>query len=357
MSKSFRHHKRRINKTQRRRKVRKSLTGGSEFDGNNLHEFKDLMNQPGGRHLFALHSDKKCGHCKQFEPEWNKVLDRLYPHPRMMVAKLGPHATDYMNKHHYGMHNHAVNGVPTIVYYIVNNKPQEYDGERTADKIIAWLEQKMAENNLELTFKHKTQPVEEPAPVEVPLEEPAPVEVPLEEPAPTDLTDSVAPPSGLATTESQSQQSQDAFPQEPLSPASTLSKATDAIKDTVASVDNKIEEGVSALTSAFTSDLDLFSSSSTDTNANPPVADAFPSVPEPAAAPPAAAPPAAAPPAAEPPATEPPAAEPPAAAPPAAAPPAVPVPPQNTPSVVGGVRRKCTRRRNRRHKKSKKSRK
>ena len=114
MSKSFRHHKRRINKTQRRRKVRKSLTGGSEFDGNNLHEFKDLMNQPGGRHLFALHSDKKCGHCKQFEPEWNKVLDRLSPHPRMMVAKLGPHATDYMNKYHYSMHNDAVNKVPAV---------------------------------------------------------------------------------------------------------------------------------------------------------------------------------------------------------------------------------------------------
>lgn len=133
MPKSLRHYRRRNNKTRK--------TGGRSHvfdDESDLHELKELMGQP-DRHLFALHSDKECGHCTQFEPEWKKVLARLTPHPDMTVAKLGPSATDYMNEHHYRQHNHAVNGVPTIIYYIVNNKPREYDGERTADKIIDWL--------------------------------------------------------------------------------------------------------------------------------------------------------------------------------------------------------------------------
>ena len=114
-------------------------------DATNLRKLEKAMDQS-DRHLLALHSSGTCDYCKQFEPEWEKVLDRLTPHPMLTVAKLGQGATDFMNTDHYRKHNHAVNGVPTIVYYIVNHKPQEYDGERTADKIIDWLTKVMAEN-------------------------------------------------------------------------------------------------------------------------------------------------------------------------------------------------------------------
>jgi hypothetical protein len=354
MSKSLRHYKRHGNKTQRRRKGRKArkMTGGNEFDGNNLHEFKELMNQ-NDRQLVALHSDEECTHCNQFKPEWDKVLDRLPPQPDMTVAKLGPDVTDYMNEHHYRKHNHSVNGVPTIIYYIANNKPQEYDGERTADKIIAWLTQVMAEHNMELTIKPKSQEGEL-----------------GEEPAPSDLDAPFAPPLDLAAEPMEQEPAQlgqlgqlepvsqepleDAFPQSPLPPASTLSKATETIKATAAKVDEKIEQGVTALKSALTSDLGSLFSSSSETNAAT-------TTPAPALAPPALAP-----------ANNhvdvfpPP--PPPLVNGSAVAAPLPPPPPsqnlnpnpmngQTTPSVVGGVRRKFTRRRSKKSKKSKSSRK
>jgi hypothetical protein len=264
MAKSLRQKRRNgKNKTQRRRSSRK-LNGGREFDEQNLHELKDLLgnnnnnnnNNPG--HLFALHSDEEtCGHCRQFKPEWEKVLARLTPHPGLTVAKLGPDATDYMNEHHYRKHNHMVNGVPTIIYYIVNKRPQEYDGERTADKIIAWLTNVLADNNLEINIKSKSQ--EDDAPFEAPVSQMEPVseqasatvepELAQTELAQTDL--------GPAATEPPAQQVQDAFPQAPLTPASTLSNATETIKTAAANVDSKIEQGVNSVKSALTSEFDV----------------------------------------------------------------------------------------------------
>jgi hypothetical protein len=286
------------NKTQRRRSCRK-MTGGMEFDEQNLHELKDLLgsnNNNNNRQLFALHSDEEtCGHCRQFKPEWEKVLARLTPHPELTVAKLGPDATDYMNEHHYRKHNHTVNGVPTIIYYIVNNKPQEYDGERTADKIIAWLTKVMADNNLEINIKSKSQ--EDDASFEAPVSdlssEPVSDLSSAQMGSPqSDLgsaqSDLGSPQSDLGSPQMEPAQQvqdafpqvqdafpqvQDAFPQVPLTPASTLSNATETIKTAAANVDNKIEQGVNAVKSALTSEFDvgekignLFSSAS-DNNA------------------------------------------------------------------------------------------
>ena len=283
--KSVRHRKRHSNKTRR---LRKALTGGYykvfPDDQTDLHELKELLGQP-NRHLLALHSSKGCGYCTKFEPEWNNVLDWLSLHPNMTVAKLGQGATDYMNEHHYRKHNHAVNGFPTIIYYIVNNQPQEYDGERTADKIIDWLTKVMADNNLELTIKPKSQDDLVPArmnDISVPTQS---VPTYMDD-VPTHLDDDVP---------TQAQEPVDAFPQTPLPPASTLSKATATIQDAAKTVDNKIEQGVSAVSEALTKDLNLGSLFSSDAK---PLLAPIPAVP----------------------------------------------------SLTGGVRRKCTRRRRKQHK-------
>lgn len=241
MGKSLRQKRRNSkNKTQRRRSGHK-MNGGMEFDEQNLHELKDLLGN-NNRHLFALHSDEEtCGHCRQFKPEWEKVLARLSSHPDLTVAKLGPHATDYMNEHHYRKHNHSVNGVPTIIYYTVNNKPQEYDGDRIADNIIGWLKNVMSDNNLEINIKHKSQ--KDDASFETPASDLAPVSEPA-----SDLSSASATPD---------QPAQDAFPQAPLPPASTLSNATDTIKSAAANVDKKIEDGVNAVKSALTGEFDV----------------------------------------------------------------------------------------------------
>ena len=316
--KSVRHRKRHSNKTRR---LRKALTGGYykvfPDDQTDLHELKELLGQP-NRHLLALHSSKGCGYCTKFEPEWNNVLDWLSLHPNMTVAKLGQGATDYMNEHHYRKHNHAVNGFPTIIYYIVNNQPQEYDGERTADKIIDWLTKVMADNNLELTIKPKSQDDLVPArmnDISVPTQsvptDMADISVPTQS-VPTDMADISVPTQSVPTQSvptymddvpthldddvpTQAQEPVDAFPQTPLPPASTLSKATATIQDAAKTVDNKIEQGVSAVSEALTKDLNLGSLFSSDAK---PLLAPIPAVP----------------------------------------------------SLTGGVRRKCTRRRRKQHK-------
>lgn len=257
MAKSLRQKRRNgKNKTQRRRSSRK-LNGGREFDEQNLHELKDLLGNNNNRHLFALHSDEEtCGYCRKFKPEWEKVLARLTPHPGLTVAKLGPDATDHMNEHHYRKHNYTVNGVPTIIYYIVNKKPQEYDGERTADKIIAWLTKVLADNNLEINIKSKSQ--EDDAPFEAPASQTEPVSElssATAEPVQTELAQTDLGPA--ATEPDPAQQVQDAFPQAPLTPASTLSNATETIKTAAANVDSKIEQGVNSVKSALTSEFDV----------------------------------------------------------------------------------------------------
>ena len=303
MSKSLKHYKskRRNNKTQRLRKGRKGhskMTGGYKVfpdDQTDLHELEELLGQP-NRHLLALHSSEACGHCKKIKPEWTKMVSRLTPHPNMMVAKLGQGATDYMNEHHYRKHNHAVNGVPTIVYYIVNNKPQEYDGERTADKIINWLTKVMTDNNLELTLKSKTQD----EPMSTHLDDSVIQEQPYPEPsapeftpdqtdmqtgapitntvttadAPTGTAPTGTAPTGTAPTPTPevaatATPTADVFPEAPLPPASTLSNATETIKGAAETVDNKIAEVAGGISKTLTADIgSLFSS---DTKSLPPI--------------------------------------------------------------------------------------
>jgi|LakMenE01Jun11ns_1017448.scaffolds.fasta_scaffold9908569_1 hypothetical protein len=170
MAKSLKHYKNQRNKTRRLRKRK----GGRAYSATKFDLGQLKREMKGGRHLFAVHSRDSCIHCKRFKPEWDKIVERLTPHPRLTVANLGPEETDFVNKEYYSKHDYGVNGVPTIVYYIVNKAPpREYHGERTADKIIEWLTKTMKENNLELTIKPKTdEDVEQPVSFEEPAEVP-----------------------------------------------------------------------------------------------------------------------------------------------------------------------------------------
>ena len=149
MTKTLKHYKKHHNRTRRLRKK-----GGKrkQKGGITLSELKQAMNRD-NHHFVALHSSPTCGYCKKFEPEWDEVLASLPQHPNLTVAKLGQHETDYMNANHYGRHNYAVNGVPTIVYYVVNQPPREYNEKRIAKNIIKWLMKLMNENGLEITPK------------------------------------------------------------------------------------------------------------------------------------------------------------------------------------------------------------
>ena len=264
MSKTLKNHKRkqrRANKTQR---LSGGMTGGREFvfNGNrrNTGELNALMGQP-NHHVLAKHYSNTCIHCKNLEPEWEEVIRQLNPHPSLTVANLDPKATDYMNEHHYSKHNYGVNGIPTIVYIheIKMVKPQEYQGERTAKAIMAWVTKIMADNNLEMTIKHKSEPV---------LDEPL-VSEPVSEPVLEPVSEPVLEP--VSEPPLSEEPAQNAFPPAPLSDASSvLSNATQTVKDAAAKVDQTISNGVDSVKSALTNEFDigetignLFSSSST----------------------------------------------------------------------------------------------
>jgi thioredoxin-like negative regulator of GroEL len=346
MSKTLKHHKRkqrRANKTQRR-------TGGrhSVFNGNqsNMAELDALLSQP-DHHVLAKHYSDTCTHCKDLEPEWENVMRSLKPHSSFTIANLDQDATDHMNEHHYRKHNYGVNGVPTIVYInkIKTSKPKEYQGELVAKQMMDWFAKTVTDKRLKITIESDMQASgnndvhsEEPemafpavpppsaASDENPFDQEAQAstesasasaltetnsfdQVPAPEPAlspatpAADETSLVQDPTIAATTAA------DAFPPAPLPPASTLSKATDTIKTTAATIDNNIEQGVNTVKSALTRELDIGNPFSSDTKNK----DLMP----------------------------------------------VPVNVPAVPSLVGGIshRRRCTRRKNRRSKSKKRSKK
>ena len=312
MTKTLKHYKRQHGRTRRLRKggkahkAHKAHKGGkayssAEFDLGQLKRLED------GHHLFAVHSSDSCGYCKQFKPEWEQVIERLTPHPDLTVAKLGPAATDYMNNNHYGEHNYGVNGVPTIVYYVVNKEaPREYQGERTADEIIKWLTKTMEENNLEVTIKPKAvadadadadavavadadadadadaAPVSFEEPEEVPesFDQQLPSSMDADAatteqalvPAPESATaasSELAPAPGPESTAT-SDTMADAFPAAPLSPASiaaTISTKANDLNDTLKSATESATSAVSNTVSDIGNKLtNLFSSApSTET--------------------------------------------------------------------------------------------
>ena len=232
MSKTLKHHKRKQRRANRTQRLR--MTGGGDFafNGNNVNtgELNALLSQP-NHHVLAKHYSDTCTHCKNLETEWDEVMDRL-KNPSFTVANLGPGATDYMNKHHYRRHKYRVHGVPTIVYIhkIKNVKPIEYQGERTANAIIAWITKILADNNLEISIQSKSQPSE-------------PVSEPVSEQANT-------------------------FPPAP-TPSSVLSNATQTVKNAAAKMDQTISNGIDSVKSVLTNEFDigekignLFSSSS-----------------------------------------------------------------------------------------------
>lgn len=335
MSKSLKHYKKQHNKSRRLRKRK----GGKGYSATKLDLDQLKREMKGGRHLFAVHSRDSCIHCKRFKPEWDEIVKRLTPHPRLTVANLGPEETDFMNNEFYSKHNYGVSGVPTVVYVVDKAPPHEYHGEHTADKIIKWLKKTMKENNLELTIKPKSdevveQPVSFEQPAEVPesqgdeqLEAPSSESAPESAPASEESAPALEPASEESVPEVQADTIADAFPAAPLSPAS--------IADTVSTKANELNDTLKTATQSATDTVSNAVSSATNavSDIGNKLTNLFSSTPS----------------------TEAPAAEP-VAAPVKTEEPA-PAAPQ-VPSLVGGIkRRKMTRRKHRKSKSTRKSRK
>ena len=253
MSKSLRHYKRRNNKTQR--KMRNAHHGGKQrnslgmFNGNqgNLNELDALLAQP-DHHMLALHSSDTCGHCKNFKPVWEKVVQRLNSDPLLALAELDSDATAHMNEHHYRRHNYEVNGVPTIVYInkIQNNKPVEFSGERTENAIVEWLNNQ-SDKRIKITIETEDKdkqvdavmPPSEPVSSESVLSESVLSEPVSSEPVAVDEAAAAFPPAP-----------ESAAPEAPASVVGTIQNAASTL-------DNAIGSTVEKAKDALTKDIDL----------------------------------------------------------------------------------------------------
>lgn len=77
----------------------------------------------------------ECGHCKKFNPEWEKLQAKVDT-DRAPVRLNKIDGTQDVNKEVVNQYN--VRGFPTLILE-KGNKPHLYDGERTADAVYSWM--------------------------------------------------------------------------------------------------------------------------------------------------------------------------------------------------------------------------
>jgi len=77
-----------------------------------------------------------CGHCKALAPEYDKAAKMMSEKPKLSKFALGKvDATEEPDL----ASDAGVSGYPTLKWF-VNGKPQDYEGGRTADTIVEWIE-------------------------------------------------------------------------------------------------------------------------------------------------------------------------------------------------------------------------
>ena len=77
-----------------------------------------------------------CGHCKSFDPQYQKaaqVLKEENIHLAKIDGSIEKKAAQY----------YKINGYPSIVFFIKANKPIEFDGGRSSKEIINWARKKI----------------------------------------------------------------------------------------------------------------------------------------------------------------------------------------------------------------------
>ena len=292
MSNSLKHYNAKNYKNKTMRKARKAhkahkARGGRTMPRDAIFDATDdtldaldrLMNQP-NQQIVAVHADdENCHHCKMLNPALRRAAIRLSElHPSLAIVKVHPSASKHMHDKYYEPHNYAVTGVPTIVHIhkIKINEPQEYQGERTAEAIVAWAANIMAQNHMKLTIAPEDDDYEDddydansrdfpalppPAsPASIPastepeeLDEPSHLDNSAngafqQDPFPVAANPVAAPPVAANPVVPQPQNA---------APPSAVAKVTDGIKNAASVVDDKIGKGIAAAKSAFTTDLDF----------------------------------------------------------------------------------------------------
>jgi thiol-disulfide isomerase/thioredoxin len=93
-----------------------------------------------GKKVFILVYMEGCGPCNATRPEWAKIeqslKDQYRDNDMLVVIDVNKDFMDHIK--HIG----SVDGFPTIKY-IFNDTIESYEGERTIDAFISWIESKI----------------------------------------------------------------------------------------------------------------------------------------------------------------------------------------------------------------------
>jgi len=99
--------------------------------------FNSIVMDPTKDVLFEMYAPW-CGHCKNLEPVYKELAEKLASNPNVVIAKMDATANDSPNG------KYQAKGYPTIFYAPANNKdnPISYSGERTVKGFTDFLKEK-----------------------------------------------------------------------------------------------------------------------------------------------------------------------------------------------------------------------
>jgi len=99
--------------------------------------FNDIVMDPTKDVLFEMYAPW-CGHCKQLEPVYKELAEKLKDNPNVVIAKMDATANDSPHG------KYQASGFPTIFYAPAKNKenPITFSGERTLAGFTSFLKEK-----------------------------------------------------------------------------------------------------------------------------------------------------------------------------------------------------------------------
>lgn len=85
-----------------------------------------------------------CGHCKRMAPTWSELADKFVDTATVKIAKVD--CTDQASKELCG--TQEVNGFPTLYIYKDGQKLQEYNGNRSLEDLVEFVQRYTSRDEL-----------------------------------------------------------------------------------------------------------------------------------------------------------------------------------------------------------------
>merc|ERR1712203_356805 len=93
--------------------------------------FNDLVLDP-TKNVFVEFYAPWCGHCKSLAPIWDELGEKYEDHPNIVIAKSDATANEFETV--------EVQGFPTLKFFPAGGEMQDYNGGRTLDDFVKFLE-------------------------------------------------------------------------------------------------------------------------------------------------------------------------------------------------------------------------